>query len=256
MSLKLAIAFCIFIIAFYSCQKDVQKQTVSITAVNNTVAVNNGTVDSTGRWYGTYKTVYSDPDVLPDTVSESSLIHNGKASATSLTPDETELSSVGYFMPADKKIAGDSTTFTAVVTDAVSIVQIDIMGSQNIAHATCVKKGDSSIITLSVGKSITTSVVKPAINFSLFREVSLIVKEKKAVLQIGNISRTVLLFKQADKVGTIKLLSVGYNYQPSISYPRNSVIACTGVHLFNSYNHQLIMKETFSNTGKSNTVFY
>ncbi|HVX26192.1 MAG TPA: hypothetical protein VHB70_07605 [Parafilimonas sp.] len=256
MSPKLAIAFCIFIMAFYGCQKDVQKQTASIAAVNNAVAVNNGTVDSTGRWYGTYKTVYSDPDVLPDTVSEASLIHGGEASVNNLTPDQTQLSSVGYFMPGDKKIPGDSTTFTAVVTDNVNIVQIDIMGRQNIAHATCVKKGDSSIITLSVGKSITTSVVKPAINFSAFREVSLIVKEKKAVLQIGNVSKTMLLFKQADKLGSIKLLSVGYNYQPSISDPRNSVIACTGVHLSNSYNHQPVMKETFSTSGKSNTVFY
>ena len=153
---------------FSGCQKDVDKHTAASAVVNNSNTIRHGMVDSTGRWFGTSLGFLEDPDKFPDTVSEISLIHNGEASVEEITPGSHSLSSIGYYLPADKNISGDSCIFTAAVKDDSSIIEMDIMGTQNIAHITCIKNGDSTMLTLSVGNSKATSVVK-AIDFSVYR---------------------------------------------------------------------------------------
>jgi hypothetical protein len=132
---------------------------------------------------------------------------------------------------------------------------MDIMGTQNIAHITCIKNGDSTLLTLSVGNSKATSVVK-AIDFSVYRNTSLVIRGTRALLFVGVHHELSLAFTEADKIGAIKLLSAGFNFQPQINSPDNYNLECSGMRLHNSYSQKLLMQETFSINGKINTIFY
>lgn len=257
MSPKLLTLLSIALVIFSGCQKDIQQQTLSANSSTNSNSINEGTLDSTGRWYGTFKDASSDPDKPIDTVSESRIIRSGIATCDDLALFQCELSSIGYYLPADRQIAGDSITFMTTVLDKPGTVQLDIIGTKNIAHVQCRKiKGDTTTVTLSVGTAHITSAITPAINFSTFRKVSLVVKENKAVFVIGNEGKIALQFANANKIGMVKILSTGYDDQPQIYGYDNGVIECAGVHLYNSYSKKLLMKEAFSITGKSHTVFY
>ncbi len=257
---KITVALLVVLVVFTGCQKDMQSEAVSTSAINNLGIFKKGTADTSGRWFGTSKSIYSDPDAFPDTVSENSLINNGKASlpplAKTFPPDRYALTSIDYYLPADQEIKGDSVVFTAIVQDSNNIAELDIVGSQNVAHAVFEKlSSDSSKLVLSVGKTV-SSVTVPAISFTAFRIVSLVVRDNRAVLLISDKRKLSVVFNNADKIGDIKLLSVGFFNHPGITSPDNGSIACAGVRLFNSYSAKLLMKETFSLTGKSNTIFY
>jgi hypothetical protein len=245
---KLSIAVCIVFGIFLSCQKELDEPPSEHPSGVKP--------DTAGRWFGTYSSIREIPGILPDTVSEELLIRDGEASITVIPSNECLLSGIGYFLPAGKNIPGDSCAFTAAVKDSAGIMELDIIGTQNIAHVTCINKGDSSTITLAVGRSRATTVVKPAINFSMYRNTSLIIKGNRAAFYVSVHHELSLVFTDADKIGTVKLISAGYHLKPQIISPRNYSLTCSGVRLHNSYNWKLLMKETFSINGKSDTIFY
>jgi hypothetical protein len=252
---KLSTALCILFAIFLGCQKGIDNLASQPPSENKPDTTRPETVDLTGRWFGTYNAL-ENPGGVPDTVSETSLIHDGEASITAIPSNKCLLSGIGFYLPSNKNISDDSCAFTAAVKDSAGVIELDIIGTQNIARVTCINKGDASIVTLSVGKSKATAVVTPAIDFSVYRNTSLIIRGNRALFYVSVHHELSLAFTDADKIGRIKLISAGYNSQPQINSPTNGSLKCSGMRLHNSYSKKLLMKETFSIDGKSNTVFY
>jgi hypothetical protein len=236
------------------CKKEIGSDIVSTSGTSNFNVATHGVKDTLGRWFGTYSPKFSDPDAPPDTVSENVLIKNGQAA---VPYDKDNLNtSIGYFLPTDQSLAGDSIAFKAAVKDDINIVQMDIMGTQNIASAEYVKGANNTgTITMAVGNTIQSKQVS-AIDFTSFKAIGLVLKGDHAFFYVSNKLMLSFAYSSNDRVGSIKTLSIGNNYhQYKLSPPANGNIGCDYVRLYNSYSKSLLMKEDFNIDGRSNTIF-
>jgi len=257
---RTALILSVFAFIFIGCRKEMQSTSVSSSSVYNLTAKGKGMIDTSGKWFGAFTAFLGDPDALsPDTIYEQKLINNGIASdpydSIGYPSDGLRFSNVGYEMPADRVLKGDSIAFETLVTDDVNVVELDMIGTKNTASFSYNSKRDN-VCTLTVGNTTQSVTLTPAIDFTTFKPVIFALKGKHAFLYISNKLVLSLAYNSADDIGNITTLIIGQNDQSDQSLPGNLSVDCDYVKLYNSYTRKLLMKEEFNIKGKSNTVYY
>ena len=262
MIIKTALALTLCTFVFIACTKETQSTSVLSSSVYNSTASAKGTVDTLGKWFGAFTPFLGDPDALwPDTIYEQKLINNGIASdpydSIMYPSDANQFSNVGYKMPGDRVLNGDSIAFETLVTDDVNVIELDIIGTKNKASFTYnYNRDNTGACKLTVGNTAQSVNVNPIIDFTSFKPVALTLKGNHAFVYVSNKLVMSLAYKSADNVGNITTLLIGQNDQKNFLLPGNLSVDCDYVKLYNSYSKKLLMKEEFNIKGKSNTIFY
>jgi len=253
---KIAIGCLLGVLVVAGCKKEINQDVVSTSATSNFSVAPQGVKDTSGIWFGTeHINDMGDPDQPPDTVAEKVLIKDGIAAVPYTTDILT--SSVGYYLPSDQNLVGDSIAFKSAVKDDANVVQMDIMGTQNIASIEYVKGANNTgTVTMAVGNTIQSKQVN-AIDFNSFKVIAIVLKNSHAYFYVANKLLLSFAYTSEDRIGTIKTLSIGDNErQHKLFPPANGYIECDYVRLYNSYSKRLVMKEEFNIDSQSNTIFY
>lgn len=248
------IVLTIFIVT--GCNKETESNAIPSSNSLNINAMPLVGKDTLGTWFGTfYLSDNGDPDQPPDTISESVLIKNGLASVPFNKSNIT--TSIGYYLPSDQNLAGDSIAFEAAVKDDSDFVLLDVMGTQSTASVKYVKgPNNTGTITLGVGNIIQSAQVN-AIDFTSYKSLSIILKENRAYCYISKKLLLSLNYTGGTRIGRIKTLSIGSNeYSVFNFFPYNFNSACDYVKIYNSYSKRILMREDFNIDGRSNTIFY